>query len=142
MKRTGLTAKMMNDLGESFPHPHSMYLETLLDNGILGSIPIWLFWGTVLVFSGHLFRMEDSLFSAVGGLTFALLLTQLIAGIGAQHFYPKESTVALWAAMLLTLRVYYDKARHQVGMLPAETQVALPVTPQRPALATCHEEFL
>ncbi|MCH8216551.1 MAG: O-antigen ligase family protein [Planctomycetes bacterium] len=142
MKRTGLTRKLMINLSEPFPHPHCMYLETLLDNGILGSIPIWLFWGTVLVLSGRLFRTEDPLFSAIGGLTFALLLTQLIAGIGAQHFYPKESTVALWIAMLLTLRVYYDKARHQVGMLPAETQVALPVTPQRPALATCHEEFL
>ena len=142
MKRTGLERKMMTDLGEPFPHPHNMYLETLLDNGLLGSIPIWLFWGTVLVFSGRLFRMEDPLASAVGGLTFALLLTQLIAGIGAQHFYPRESTVALWTAMFLTLRVYHDIARKQVGMLPAETEVAVPVTPQRPALAYCHEEFL
>ena len=142
MKRTGLTAKMRNDLGESFPHPHSLYLETLLDNGLLGAIPIALFWGTVLVLSGRLFRMEDPLHSAIGGLTLALVLTQLISGVGSQHYYPTESKMAHWVAMLLTLRIYYDEKRRQLGGLLSENPIESPAIAKQPAPALCHEEFL
>ena len=34
MRRTGLSAFLMEQLGESFPHPHNAYLEQLLDNGV------------------------------------------------------------------------------------------------------------
>jgi O-antigen ligase len=111
MGRTGLSDKMMSEMGESFPHPHNMYLETLLDNGILGSIPIFLFWGTMLVYSGILFRSNNRLYAAVGGLALALMLAQLAAGMGAQHFYPYESTFCVWMAMLLTLRVRVEERR-------------------------------
>ena len=45
MKRSGLQQYIGKALGEGDPpgHPHNMYLEALLDNGILGSIVIFLF---------------------------------------------------------------------------------------------------
>jgi len=118
MRRTNLADKMMDELGESFPHPHNMYLETLLDNGLLGSIPIFLFWMVTFIYSARLFRYDDPLCSAVGGLSLSLMTVQLIAGLGAQHFYPRESTMCVWAAMLLSLRVY-------VGMKQAQTLVSV-----------------
>lgn len=113
MARTGLKDRLWTELGESFPHPHNMYLETLLDNGILGSLPIFLFWGMMLVYSAKLFRSNNHLYAAIGGLSLSLMLAQLVAGLGAQHFYPRESTFCVWMAMLLTLRVHAEEKRSQ-----------------------------
>ena len=120
MQRTGLQEFLRREYGDSeaFPHPHNMYLETLLDNGLLGSIPILLFWMIMFLYSARLFRYDDPLCSAVGGLSLSLMTVQLIAGLGAQHFYPRESTMCVWAAMLLSLRVY-------VGMKQAQTLVSV-----------------
>jgi len=121
MMRTGLYIQGLEELGDSFPHPHNMYLETLLDNGILGSIPIFVFWGIMLLYSARLFRSNNRLCSAVGGVALASILAQLVAGIGAQHVYPRESTMGMWAAMLLSLRVYVEKNRAQIGSIDAES---------------------
>jgi O-antigen ligase len=117
MNRTGLTEFLRQTYGEAeaFPHPHNMYLETLLDNGILGSIPIFLFWGTMVLYAARLFRSNNRLYSAIGGLTLALMLAQLVAGIGAQHFYPRESTFCVWVAVFLTLRVYAEEMRARMN---------------------------
>jgi hypothetical protein len=120
MKRTGLAERLMSELGEGFPHPHNMYLETLLDNGILGSIPIFVFWGVALVYSGRLFRGNNRVCSAVGGLALSLMLAQLYAGIGAQHFYPRESTLGMWAGMFLAVRVYVEQSRVREDAAVAE----------------------
>ncbi|MHC4560221.1 MAG: O-antigen ligase family protein, partial [Planctomycetota bacterium] len=63
---------------EFFGHPHNVYLETMLENGILGSLPIVLFWGIVVIYSTILFRSDNHLCSAVGGLALALTLAQLV----------------------------------------------------------------
>ena len=112
MKRTGLTTFLGDKYGDSeaFPHPHNMYLECLLDNGILGFIPIMVFFFFIGVYSLKLFRQSDPLLAAAGGTALALVLAQLISGMGSQHFYPKESTMCMWAAMLLSVRVYLDRA--------------------------------
>jgi O-antigen ligase len=109
MVRTGLTAFLRATFGESeaFPHPHNAYLEWLLDNGFLGMVPVALFFGIVLVWSAMLFRdTANPLCAAVGGMAFSLLLAQLLGAIGSQHFYPHESTVGMWAAIFLMLRVW------------------------------------
>lgn len=116
MVRTGLRDKLWADYRESFPHPHNMYLQTLLDNGILGSIPIFLFWGMMLFYSTRLLRSPNHLYVAVGGLSVALMLAQLFAGIGSLYFYPTEGTVAMWAAMFLALRVHVEEKRAQKGL--------------------------
>ena len=122
MRRTGLTEYLRQEYGqgEAVTGPHNMYLETLLDNGILGSIPILFFWGMMVIYSGKLFRNDNRLCSAVGGLALSLMLAQLFAGIGAQHFYPKESTLGLWAAIFLSIRVYIEQSRVRNGVIVAE----------------------
>ena len=113
MRRSGVTELLHREYGqfEAFPHPHNMYLELLLDNGVLGAIPVLLFFGFTLVYSAKLFRDADPWCSAAGGLALALTLAQLIAGMGAQHFYPRESTVGMWAGMLLLHRVRLERMR-------------------------------
>jgi O-antigen ligase len=142
MMRTGLTRYLGQKYGESeaFPHPHNMYLQTLLDNGILGSIPIFLFWGTMLVYSARLFRSRNRLYAAVGGLSLSLMLAQLFAGIGSQYFYPTASTLTVWAAMLLALRVHVEEKRAQ-EVLQADSvwDVPLPIPEREVAYAHAEE---
>jgi O-antigen ligase len=121
MQRTGLTNQLISDLNEGFGHPHNMYLETLLDNGILGSIPIFVFWGILLLYIGRLFKSDNRLCSAVGGMALAMMLTQLFAGIGSQHFYPEESTLGVWAAMFLAMRVYLEQEHSQISIAATES---------------------
>ncbi len=113
MKRTGLTTFLGDKYGDSeaFPHPHNMYLEFLLDNGIVGFIPVIAFFIIIGVYSLRLFRDSDPLLAAAGGTALALILAQLISGMGSQHFYPKESTVCMWAAIFLSVRVYIDRSK-------------------------------
>jgi O-antigen ligase len=122
MRRSGLTEYLRQEYGEAdaFPHAHNMYLETLLDNGILGSIPILLFWAILVVYASQLFRSDNRLCAMVGGLALSLMLTQLVAGLGSQHFYPEESMLGMWAAMFLALRVYLEQKRMQMSMIANE----------------------
>jgi O-antigen ligase len=138
MNRTGLADRLMSELNESFPHPHNIYLETLLDNGVLGSVPIFLFWGTVLAYSARLFRSDNHLYSAVGGLALSSMLAQLFAGIGGQHFYPRESTFCVWAAMLFSLRVYVEEKRAQMMELSANTMWEVPRVGREQGVAFTH----
>jgi O-antigen ligase len=114
MNRTGLDATIETEhYGIGAAQPHNMYLETLLDNGILGSIPILLFWAILFIYAGRLFTSENRLCSAAGGTAMAMMLTQLVAGLGSQHFYPEESTLGVWASMFLMMRVYLEKSKAQ-----------------------------
>jgi O-antigen ligase len=124
MNRTGLDKQLMEELGESFPHPHNMYLETLFDNGIIGSIPFLLFWGLLIIYSIKLFISKNRLCSAAGGLALVMMLTQLVAGVGSQHFYPEESTMGVWAAMFLMLRVYHEQLHTRANTVLIEDNVS------------------
>jgi hypothetical protein len=97
-----------------------MYLETLLDNGVVGSIPILSLFALMVVYSARLFRSDNRLFSAVGGLSLALILTSLFAGLTGQHVYPQEHTLGIWAAFFLSLRVYVEDKRTQMINIGAE----------------------
>jgi O-antigen ligase len=121
MKRTGLYNRIETEHpGTGAPHPHNMYLETFLDNGMVGSIPIlWLF-GLMVVYSARLFRSNNRLYSAVGGLSLALISTSLFAGLTGQHVYPQEHTLGIWAAFFLSLRVYVEEKRTQMIDIGAE----------------------
>jgi O-antigen ligase len=116
MQRTGLSQQVGLELNDdAWGHPHNMYLETLLDNGVLGSTPIFWFWGAVILYSARLFRSSNRLYSAVGGFALALVLAQLFTGIGSQHFYPMEETFGLWMAMFLAMRVYVEEEQARAG---------------------------
>ena len=122
IRRAGLTEYLRQIHGDeyAFGAAHNLYLETLLDNGILGSLPICLFWGMVVIYSARLFRSDNRLCSALGALALALTLAQLFAGIGAQHYYPRVSTLGLWASALLMFRVYVEQTRVQMDTIITE----------------------
>jgi O-antigen ligase len=110
MKRTGLTLFLLAEYGESFPHPHNMYLQWLLDNGVIGFIPVLLFYLFIGYVSMKLFLdKEDSNAVVIGGVSISLLLALLIAGVGSQTFYPREGAVGMWCAFGLALRVYVQQ---------------------------------
>ena len=124
MKRTGLQFHIGQQTGDyAFPHPHNMYLETLLDNGILGSLPIFVLWAILVTYSGRLFMSNNNLCAAVGGLALALMLAQLFGGIGSQHVYPRESLVGTWAAMFLMLRAYVEQKKAQRDLIDSNVSL-------------------
>ena len=117
MIRTGVTAYLLMKYGESdsVPHPHNIYLETLLENGVIGSLPIFLLWGVIVLYSTRLFQSDNRLYSAAGGLALAMILTSLTGGISGQHYYPQAHTLGLWAAAFLMFRVYLEAQRGQAA---------------------------
>jgi len=128
MMRSGLSQDIGSRYGEEMAvsHPHNIYLEWLLDNGIIGFGIVIALFALVLWRAGKLFRAADPWTSAVGGIGLSLVLAQLFAGIGSQHFYPGESTLGMWVAIFLVLRtsVELQKARRN----------GLPVAPGKQAV--------
>jgi O-antigen ligase len=112
MTRTGLKDYLWSSYGEAFAHPHNAYFEMLLDNGIVGFMLVIPFYITVLWLSMRLFfDRVNPLCAAVGGLSCALILALLIAGVGSQTFYPREGSVGMWAAIGVALRVSVERSR-------------------------------
>jgi O-antigen ligase len=110
MQRTGLATWLLDNLGEEFGHPHNAYLEFLLDNGFLGFLCGMPIFAMLLSRSFGLFRdRDDLLFEVTGGVALALLLSLLIAGLGAQTLYSREGVVPMWAALAVALRVWVQR---------------------------------
>lgn len=110
MKRTGLADQLLRDLGESFPHPHNAYLEWLLDNGLVGFLPVIAFYLLILFRSASMFMSKSAEhYVAIGGVCFSLVLALLVASMGSQSFYPREGSVCMWAAIALMLRLYVTR---------------------------------
>ena len=125
--RTKITHYLLAWYGEreAVSHPHNIYLEWILDNGFVGLIPVLTFFGIVLVYSSRLLRSASPWAVAVGGITFSLVLAQLIAGVGSQHFYPTEGNMAMWSAIFLMFQAYIvlekrKAATFTIGMWPAK----------------------
>lgn len=110
MQRTGLTAWAQDNLGEEFAHPHNAYLEYLLDNGVLGFLFGMPIYGYLFLRNFQLFRdKDDPLYEIAGGTGLCLLMSLLIAGMGAQTFYPREGVVPMWAALAVALRIWVQR---------------------------------
>lgn len=125
MIRTGTTSFLYETYGEAFPHPHNMYLQWLLDNGIIGFLPILLFYILIIKYSiGLLLDKSNINYVMIGGVCLSLVLAVLIAGMGSQTFYPREGSVAMWGAVFLMLRVYVERSNH--GMLWQDSEGELP----------------
>ena len=123
MKRTGLTWKLWTELGEEFPHPHNAYLEALLDNGLVGFVPIATFYLVILGHAVSLLRDRRSpALMATGAITCSLVLALLFAAMGSQTFYPREGATGMWCAIGLTLRLWVARAR--VGVRVPRLDVA------------------
>jgi O-antigen ligase len=116
MQRTGISTYLYEEFRESFPHPHNMYLQILMDTGLLGSIPIFIFYLLLIKYSLSLFVDRRSKYYVVaGGVAFSMISSLLIAGFGSQTFYPREGTVGTWCAIALMLRVYVERAKIAVS---------------------------
>jgi O-antigen ligase len=129
MVRTGLTRALG---AENFPHPHNAYLEMLLDNGLIGFVLVVPLYFIVLGRAFRLLLSRDPMETTVGGVTCALVLAMMMAGMGSQSFYPRAGTLGMWAAMGLTLRLSVDKARARAQRRtfmrrPVAAPVAAPV---------------
>ncbi|MEW5757422.1 MAG: O-antigen ligase family protein [Pseudomonadota bacterium] len=112
MQNTGLSSLMTLNYNEAFPHPHNAYLEWILDTGLIGAIPVFILYFLFIKYSFSLFLDSRSkIFIAIGGAGLAIILAQLIASIGAQSFYPRAGTVAMWCAIGLIMRVYIQRGR-------------------------------
>lgn len=114
MIRTGLSKYLEEEHNELFAHPHNAYMEALLDNGIVGFVVIVPFYLLLLKRSLSVFlRADDPIANVTGGIASALLLALLIGALGGQTFYPREGSVAMWAAIGLVLRVSVDRERQE-----------------------------
>lgn len=114
MVNTGISGEIVIKYGEGelFPHPHNAYLQWLLDNGLIGFVPISIFYCLFLKYSFNLFRdSRNSVFITIGGVTLSLLLALFFASFGSQTFYPREGAVGMWCAMGLMLRIYVERSR-------------------------------
>ncbi len=113
---TGITQYMVETygIGETFPHPHNAYLELVLDNGLIGSIPIFIFFYILMKISVSLmFDRTNTNNVVIGGVCFSLMSAFLIASLGSQTFYPREGSVVMWASIGLMLRAYVDQKQGQ-----------------------------
>lgn len=117
--------------GQGFPHPHNAYLEILIDNGFIGSLPIFLFFYIVFRRSAEMFKdTTQPLYSTAGGIALAFVVGQLVASIGAQSFYPRAGVVIMWATIGLALRAHIMWQKETAGVPePVEE-------PRRPRRAT------
>jgi O-antigen ligase len=55
MLSSGARLYIYNTYNEYFPHPHNAYLEALLDNGIIGALPIFLLYGFMFCYAVRMF---------------------------------------------------------------------------------------
>lgn len=136
MMRTGLAVQLWLDFAESFPHPHNAYLQWLLDNGLIGFIPVMLFYLIVLRRSLGLFLdRTDAVAVAAGGIALALVGAWLIGGIGSQTFYPREGAVGMWCAMMLMLRVWRERESLRSGKTSRLLAALHPMATPMPSLS-------
>jgi len=114
MINSGITMETYHRFGQydTFSHPHNAYLQWILDNGLVGFLPLFLFYLAIIRCSFSLFRdRSNGISAAVGGICLSLVGALLIASFGSQSFYPREGSIGMWCAIGLMLRVYVERAR-------------------------------
>jgi O-antigen ligase len=113
MKRSGLALWLWENKREVFPHPHNAYLTLLLDNGIIISIPILLFFFLMFKYSYSLFRdKRNLLYIIAGSVGLCHLLANIIGFVGQQSFYPYTSSTSLWCSMGLVMAVHLARSQN------------------------------
>jgi O-antigen ligase len=116
MKRIGLSMWLAENLGEGFPHPHNAYLQLFLDNGVVFGLPILLFYFYCLRMAIRLFLdKKDNLNLLVGAFGTASILSFLLGAIAQQSFYPPASSLGMFCAIGLVLRLSVEKAAKEKG---------------------------
>lgn len=114
MIRTGAKAEVAEisntpEGSRGFPHPHNAYLKIILEAGVLGGIPVIILWLIIILRSYKICGKVGSENDAIGITSFCLTMGLCIAALGSQDFFPVHGSIALWASIGLTFRVYIDK---------------------------------
>ncbi len=88
-----------------YTHPHNAYLQLLVDNGIIGSLPILIFFFLILKYSWQMYRHpHDKICNLAGAASFSLVMAFIIGAISGQSFYPEERSFGMWCAIMLMLK--------------------------------------
>ena len=118
-RRTGLREQFRaEDKDVDVAHPHSAYLEALLDNGLIGFVVIVGLHTLIWAYSVRLFvDRGDPMCAVGGGFALALLTGHLVAYMGGQSFYPEVTDVGLWCAIGVMLRVHVERDRLSPGRM-------------------------
>lgn len=90
-------------------HPHNAYLQLLVDNGLVLSLPLLIFFVLITRYAWTLFRhaeVPEHMMS--GAACFALVFAFLVGGITGQSFYPEERSFGMWCSIALLLRAWVD----------------------------------
>ncbi len=112
MLRTGLSQWIGENVGQLFTHPHNAYLTLLMDNGIILSLPILLFYYLLVTRSFSLFRdTRNKMFIVVGGGAVAMITAQLVGFVGLLFFYPYPSSISVWCMLGIALRVFDERRK-------------------------------
>lgn len=126
IQATGVTLEINQTMRITFLHPHNAYLELLIDNGFLMALPIFFFFFILLKYSFSLFRdKRNDIYQLIGGVSFVLLLTQMVGFVGNQHFYFMSSQIPMWCSLAAMLRVYYKRKQLEDANASIEEHRAL-----------------
>lgn len=88
-------------------HPHNAYLQLIVDNGYLLSLPLLLFFLIVTRYAWILFRRAENPEQMMAGAAcFALVMAFLIGGLTGQSFYPEERSFGMWCSIGLLMRAW------------------------------------
>lgn len=114
----------------SATHPHNMYLEILMDMGLLGVAAMFLFyrhmWRTFRRL-GHDERLPGPMRGYFLG-AWTSMLAMFIYGFSNGHYYPAPEQIFYWVSVGLAFGyvAYLRKEAPAIGITPAE-----PVPPRR-----------
>jgi len=109
--RTGSFDTILDALGRVPAHPHSSYLEILLDAGAVGLIVCLACIVGIFRASWRLLReRNDPLMTTIGAVGVIAIVTELSAGVAGSSFYPSQSAVPYLCVWGVAVRVAREKA--------------------------------
>lgn len=117
-------------------HPHSAYLEILIDAGAVGLLICLMCFAGLAAASWRLLRIQnDPLISAVGVVGLIALTTELTAAVAGSSFYPTQSAVPYLCVWGVAMRVAVEQRSHAYKLAYASAPANVPHATARPVMA-------
>ena len=130
MQRAGISLALYDVLGvakHGFSHPHNMYLESLLNGGILGTVLSLALIGFLGLSCFRVFYTQKT--GVVGEVSVALLgmmIAFLVCGLGSGTLYPHLNSATLCCAIGLYISARYRTPKNsQVSAKKLETDQSI-----------------
>ncbi|MES9907319.1 MAG: O-antigen ligase family protein [Candidatus Thiodiazotropha sp.] len=123
----GLSSTLWSELNRPYyvvGHPHSAYLQVLLDFGVLGAILVAAFWFKMWSTFRSLHRYHSDPFwrTFFEGAMVAVVVV-LVQGVSGQRFVPWFPHAFVWLAFGIALGMYSSVAKKQNGCGDSQTIV-------------------